>query len=252
MNNLNTNEISKFSESLKNLPSKDIFGDIKTLDQFSRFCSARTANTTIARCFESKVTRENDPISHLKKGKPSERLLYSLIWAEVDMFDSLWGLIQVSFEDIVETLAKEKVTLPFSTAWDLFLDLVKLQEDLTFCQCFAGSYKSLNVSQSLKFNKILKKIVWGKISEKENETLSFILNEKCISECFAIVYFICVKSSKKNTTIANRLNAFKSTVVNITCIQEKALSDSQKGRLNGKIQSSEWIDGVEYRGKRAS
>lgn len=245
---LNKSEVNHLASIFKELPDERLVQYVKTQKQLERWLTSRGINYAVADCFIARTFKYNDPISHLKRKNKTGALTYRMIWKSVDVHESLWSMIQISFDEIKQICKQKDIDLPFSKAWDLFLEIIKAQENSVYSKCLQASCNTLNLNRDLIESKLIRKSVWAGLSDDEESQLNKLAEEQPITYWLRIVYSLCKHLSKHDDLIADYYNNFRRNIASTVDLQVKIFSDNSKGRLEGKLLSSCWVDGVEYRG----
>ena len=173
---------------------------------------------------------------------------WELTWYTVDVYESLWGLIQLAFDDIKTFLITRGFVCPYSNAFDLFLEVTAIKEDAIYCNCLKEHYQRV-VTQEEQFYKLSRDKYWGgniKPQDQEKwDRLSKNIGNKI--ELLNFVWAVCLFSAQSNSLIDVKVREFKSKAgIMFNCITS-IYGDSRKGRFTeGKLRSSTWIEGIEH------
>lgn len=248
---MNSKLAKKFASFLKRLPDEKLKNLAKKEDQIKRWHTARGTNNVIAICFEARFSGKDDPIAEWQQQGKVRKLMWEIVWRTVEMYETLWGLVQIGFKDI-QTLVKEiGMQFPFYRAFDLFIEIVSFKENLTYAHCLESTYKN-SVGENEQRFQLIRKQLWSRLSSEEQRQLQRLtehLNEKQTWLCTA--YAVCLLKSQSNSLVADKVKEFQQKIAQISDLISKIYSDSRKGRLpGGKLKSSLWIDGKRYEGQR--
>jgi hypothetical protein len=238
----------KFSSFLKKLPDEKLRELIKTQDQLKRWHTAHRINKYVSVCFHARFTGKNDPIAHWKSQGKLQHMKWELIWHTVDVYASLWGLIQLAFDDIKNFLVTGGFVCPYSNAFDLFLEITAIKENATYSNCLKPLHQRV-VSQEEQFYKLSRNKYWvGSIKPQEQEKwdrLSKNIGNKI--ELLNFVWAVCLFNAQSNSLIDVKVREFKSKAGLMFDCVTSIYGDSRKGRfIEGKLRSSTWIDGIEH------
>lgn len=240
----------KFKELFGKLPSEELIQFIKTKDQLERWLLIHETNNLLVDCLTSRFNKEDDPISDLKNTKEG-KILHHAIWQSVNTYESLWALIQLSFQGIKQICEKEKISLPFKKAWDLFAEIVRYRENSAFKQHYLQeSSQPIHLSNDTKAAKLIRKSVWENLSLAEISELKKLVKNQPEEYWFTLVISCCFVLSQRDKLIEKHYNDFRSNIASIMDLDIRMISNSSKGRLPTKIASEYWIDGTKYTGQK--
>lgn len=245
---LKRKQVKSLAAFIKNLPDKEVTQFIETQNQVERLLISRGINYAVADCFMARFLKGDDPIFHLKQKSKTSKLIYNMVWMSVNVYESLWSMIQISFQEIKQICEQDDINLPFFKAWDLFLEIIRIQENSVYSKCLHASCNTVNLNRDLTASKLIRKSVWSGLSDDEELQLNKLTKEQPVSHWLKIAYSLCKELSKKDTLIADHYNTFRRNIASTADLQVKIFSDSSKGRLEDKLLSSCWVGGVEYRG----
>ena len=241
----------KFKNLFEKLPSEELLQFIETQNKIEHWFIARKVNKYKADCFASRFAGKDDPIEHLKKTE-NGKLIHRFTWQSVDTYESLWAMTQISFSDVKQICAAENISLPFSRAWDLFLEIISFQEDAVYAKCLQESCNTIHLKRDSQAAKLIRKSAWderGKLNEAEDSKLKELTKDQPINNWLVFTYNCCQQLSKRDELIAKHYNKFRRDIATTMDLQQKVFSDSSKGRLDIRFASIWWIDGNEYRGQ---
>lgn len=257
------NKLAKrFSAFLANLPDEELL-KLSNDAQKAAWHESRQRNVVLSSCFHSRLCGGDDPIVEWKEQK--ELLLaYKMYWTYVEMFESLWGLVQLTFSDIHKTFEEipERTYISyvfpftgayvfhFTGAWDLFLEIVKVQENLAFSNLLKPSYKSVDPKRDKRMVELSRKNIWSGLTEEEEIELDKLSEHFNFNFWKNIVHVACYDISKSDPLIAAKYKYYRSLVGEFSDLAIKMYSDAAKGRNGLKIKSKWWIDGQLYVGQK--
>jgi hypothetical protein len=185
---------------------------------------------------------------------------WELVWREVEVYETLWGLVQLTFSDIKVLIKEIDLEFPFSSAFDLFLEITACKENLVYARHLESYYKN-SVNEQEQLFKLTRKKLWlekpplqEKLSHQEQEKLNQLTQYYAGKQRWLeITWSVCLfKSSLDSSSlIASKFKEFKQKAEEKFDLIVKIYGDSRKGRLpNGKLKSEIWLDGECYEGQR--
>ena len=240
----------QFASFLRNLPDQKLKESIKTQDQVKEWLIARKTNKNIADCFLAQFTVNNDPIEKWKNQGKLRCLKREMIWQFVKVYDSLWSLIEHCFSHIKNLLLECEIACPFPSAFNLFLEIVAINENTTYSRCLKPRAEEV-VTRNEQFFKLARDKTWkGKLKEEDQKKLDQLSkNFDENLELFDFVWRVCIFQAQSSSLIATKVKEFRNEVGILFALITAIYADSRKGRIpEGKLTSSTWIEGILYQG----
>src|SRR3569832_2004782 len=236
----------KFSTFLGKLPDEELKRLIKTQNQFEEWLTARSMNNHIAKCFQARFTGEDDPIEKWKNDGKLQRLKWEMVCQSVVVYESLCGLIQFCYGDIRNLLLEFEIICPYPSAFTLFLEIVKINENTSYSKCLKPHHREV-VTQNEQFFKLARDKVWkGQLKDADQKRL----NQLCKNfdenlELLNFVWAVWLYKAQSNSLIADKIREFKSKVGSLCSLVTKIYGDSRKNRIpEGKLLSTTWSKGL--------
>lgn len=236
---------NKFSIFLGKLPDDELKRLIKTQDQLEEWLTARNMNNHIAKCFQARFTGKNDPIENWKNEGKLQHLKWELVWQSVDVYESLWSLIQLCYGDIRDFLLQLEIVCPYPSAFNLFLEIVKINENTVFSKCLKPHHREV-VTQNEQFFKLVRDKAWkGQLKDTDQKKL----NQLCKNfdenlELLNFVWAVCLFKAQSNSLIGAKVREFKNKEGSLCGLISKIYGDSRKDRIHeGKLTSVTWSKG---------
>lgn len=128
--------IQKIGNYLANLPSDGLLiWDAKTPDQQAEWRRQRHFYSLLSQCWMARCTGGDDPLLQLKDKKGKLQFLYSQCWLTIDIYEQLWGLVQLSEGYVREKFTELGLKYPFESALDLFLYILLEQANENYSIC---------------------------------------------------------------------------------------------------------------------
>ncbi|MBD2208081.1 hypothetical protein H6G33_37470 [Calothrix sp. FACHB-1219] len=239
----------RFAKILQSLPEEELLRFTATQAQREYWIKCREFNHIIAICFEARFSGKDNPIDYWKEDK-TEKLFHDLVWKLIKMYEDLWSLIQVAFGDIKKAFDAKKEPLVFPSAWGLFLEVVKFQENSNYAQCLAPSCNTFNTKRDAKIDKLIRQGTWGELTEDQQAELKRLTKEQPVNPWLHIVYWLCQEFAKTDSLIAQHFQSFRDAMNSATDLQIKIYSQAIKGRLDFTLASEYWIDGKRHEGQQ--
>lgn len=249
----------KFAQLFAKLPDELLLQHAKTEDQKEEFLDHRLECTLIGNCLNARLSGEDDPIQDWKNCKDKQiRIFYELIWGTVAYYETLWAIVQLSFPDLKQHLSQVTSPFSFQKAWDLFAEIVCIDENGDYIQYLQSEYIYYDLTSDNKFFALAAKerrtnlINAGQLTEEEQDKLEARrqkqqhkfrngLKELVLSFC---TEFTCGKG--KNTALATQLKQHRQIEAKVFDILTKLYSDAGKRRNDCEIRTEHWIDGIRY------
>ena len=249
----------KFAEILENLPDEILFESVKTVEQKEEWFAKRLENKIIGQCFKARFCEEDDPIEPWKSTDP---IAYELAWRTVDYYETLWGVVQLSFSDLSGLFDKlkhrfDKHRFDFNSAWDLFIEIVSIDENCEYIQYLQADYIFYDLTSDNKTFALAAKEVRANLTgsgsltkEQQAKLEARRQKQKQFKNGLKdLVLSFCEDLSRgrgKNTVLADKLEQHRLVEAKAFEFMEKVYLDAGKKRNNVEIRTEHWIDGVRY------
>lgn len=233
----------RIARFLANLPREELKYQVKE-DLCNFWKALRQHNQLVTVCFESRVFKANNPIAHLREDKLG-KMYHDFVWRNVDVYEALWGLVQISFDYIKEDHL-EHLTLKFlpDDAFDLFMQIVGTERDNEFK--IALHYYRVSVSETLTLWELIRKAAWSGLSQKEQKKLKHLTSQDPRNCWLEHTYAICQRKAKTDSLIADKLQDFRKQVGRLADAHFTLISNARKGRVPLKLQSFEFRDQQQF------
>lgn len=252
------NEIElKIARFLATQPKDGLVSLVESEDLINFWVELKTHNEVVACCFASRFLGLDNPIAEWRNGKP-EKLYHNFIWTNVDVYQSLWQLVQMSFDYVQEEFRNlspksreiiSKRLQPPDTAFKLFLQIVGTE--LTNQFQMAKSYHRCSVPDYLKVWELIRKSAWATLEKKEFKTLNQLTRQHPSNFWLEFTWFVCQKKAKNDQLIANKVKDYRNSVSRLADAHLTLIKNARRGgRIPLKLQSYEWRDGKRYLANR--
>ncbi|HEY9615103.1 hypothetical protein [Allocoleopsis sp.] len=232
---------------LASLPHQRLKKLAKTEDLLEFWRQLREHNEVVGACLRARFSGGDDPIADWKKDKLGE-LCHNFIWSNVDAFQALWNLIQMSTGAVKKEFEKTGSDFPLNGAYDLFLQIVGTGRDNEFES--ALHYQKISTQETAELWKLIRKAAWGTLNTKEIEKVKQLTKFELKNFWLEFTFGVCKVKSKSDTQIANKLADYRREVGRLADAHHALISNSQKGRVPLKLPSYEWHNGQKKYAKR--
>jgi len=250
----------KFASFLVKIPDEKLKELAKTQKLLEKWQTAKNINQYVAKCFEARFSGQNDPIEDWKKQGKVKEMKWELVWRKIEVYEALWGLVQLTFSDIKALIEAIGLEFPFCRAFDLFLEIIACKENLVYARHLDAYYKN-SVNEQEQLFKLTRKKLWleksplqKELSHQEQEKLNQLTQYYASKQPWLeITWAVCLfkTSLDSSSLIASKVKEFKQKAEEEFDLIVKVYGDSRKGRLpDGKLKSETWIDGECYAGQR--
>lgn len=245
----------KFASFLVKIPDEKLKELAKTQALIEQWRITKNTNKYIAQCFKARFSGQDDPIAHWKEQGKVKEMQWALVWRQVEVYEALWGLVQLTFSDIKASIEGIGLKFPFYKAFDLFLEITACKENLVYARHLESYYKN-SVSEQEQLFKLTRNKLWSPkgLSRQEQEKLNRLTQYfEGKQPWLEIAWFVFLfKSSLDSSSlVTSKVREFKQKVAEESDLIVKIHSESRKGRLpGGKLKSELWLDGECKEGKR--
>lgn len=124
------------------VPSIQWLRHFTTQEQFDEWYQLKLIFSFVSLAWEARHTGQNDPIEPFVKHKIIKPNYRDTIWLMVDVYEQLWGLVQLSYSYVKAELKKQKIENPFDSAAELFAYLVAEEANAPLNNCLRPYYES--------------------------------------------------------------------------------------------------------------
>jgi hypothetical protein len=207
---MNTN-IQTIGVFLTTLPSDGLFiFDAKTQAQQMEWHRHRGIHHILSQCWTARFTGGDDPLAKYqgKKGEPG--FFYDRCWLTIDIYEQVWGLVQLSEGYIREKFTELKSEYPFESALDLFLYILLEQANENYSICLRP-YVEISARKIAEGARLLSKADnLNPIQMKKAKALSsYAPDHKWLTFLLVIS---TVKATNKRKALKSKLEQYNRTV----------------------------------------
>ena len=223
---------------LASLPRQKLKKLATTQDLLEFWEELREHNQVIGACLRARFSGGNDPIADWRDDKLG-KLFHDFIWNNVDVFQALWNLTQMSYKAVKEEYEKiSNVTFPLNDAYDLFLQIVGTGRDNEFRS--ALHHQKVSTAESAELWKLILKASWSKLETKEAERLNQLTKFEPKNFYIEFTFHVCRMKSKTDSQIAKKLTEYRTQISSLAEAHGALISNTRKGRIPLKLPSYEW------------
>lgn len=222
------------------LPRQELKKFAKTEDLLEFWQRLREHNQVVGDCLRARFTGGDDPIADWKKNKLG-KLYHNFIWSNVDVFQALWNLIQMSTDAVKKEFEKTGSDFSLNGAYDLFLEIVGTGRDNEFLA--ALHYQKVSTAETRELWELIRKAGWGTLSIKEAKKFKQLTKLERKNFWLEFSFKVCQTNAKSDAQIANKLSDYRTQVGRLADSHLALISNVRKGRVDLKLPSYEWQKG---------
>jgi hypothetical protein len=125
----------KITRVLASLPDDRLRDLARTQEQIKFWLAMRRHQEWVAQCLDARFTGKDDPLKPLLKLGGISQLLYDRVWLVVDLYEQMWGLVQLVTPYVQEEFEGTGLEFLAESAYKLFVRLVwnKVNKEYRTC-----------------------------------------------------------------------------------------------------------------------
>ena len=226
---------------IQHYPCECQLKELWTFDQLAAWFEGRYHKYLISRCWKARFSGEKDPLYPLYKARRISKLVYELIWLEVEYLEQLWGLCQFVYPILAELSQGTETSEEFLSVVDSPLVLFKavVAEKANADIQYSFEYVEFSSRKLSKALKLTAKALRGEITAKEQRTLGNLTKTLKHSSAWSLIISVAAYLAPKSAVVKAKLTA--------TRMAFAVLSD-KKGTQMRRSQSWGWDNGCLMRG----
>jgi hypothetical protein len=234
--------IEEVANALKDVPEGKYLIQCKTLDQIVEWFTVRDFQELVAKCWVARRVTGDNPIWKLQKEGVISKDTYQRVWAAVEYYDQLWGLLQLAFEGFKASVEEQGENFRFTSQLDLFRQLVADDANAVFLPCLEKYYENLS-SKKEKYFRLVNKVYQENLSELQRkrkierieELFKSITPSRHESDTFLKLVKYLNTAYKEDDAIREKLNFYLKALDNWV---------KREATIMHRTHSTVWKDGI--------
>lgn len=231
----------KITRCLAKLPSQHLIALVTTKEQVCLWLAHRCFQNWLALCWRARHIGEDDPLASLLESGRVDQDTYERVWLTVDLWEQLWGLIQLGERYIRAEFDHLGLDYPFKSAFELFIRVVWQDTNSTFSVCLKP-YHEVSARKYEKAYRLAAKGCSETLNPIEESNLHGLLNQHQADPLLSIVIAIChQKATRKRLALKNKLEMFYTVLGKLS---------AKEATIRRKAGSFAWKDGKRGKGDK--
>ncbi len=240
------------------LPSDSLLNYAKTQDLIQEWLKAKSHAIWLGKCLKARFGGGGgNPAKKALNAKHIDEFDYNAILAVVELYVSIFVLIQTAWEEIQEVISCIE-DAPQSEV-ELFFEILRQKYDQSFLQMVKGCKRTIKSADSLA--KVGRDAVWnhsqtldpdwdGTFTPQESAIASSLVSKKTDFSWYTLVSHICKEAAKKDNEIKRQLRNHFDAIGNVCDLIVQACQRERSSNPPGKYKSEKWENGRCRSGKK--